>query len=57
MYLFVQLALQTGGRLGTILSISKKDIKLETNSVTLTDHKNSSTYTGFYNDKSKSLLQ
>lgn len=57
LYLFVQLALQTGGRLGTILSLCKKDVKLETNSIILTDHKNSSTYTGFYNDELKSLLQ
>ncbi len=31
LYIFVQLALQTGARLGTILSITKKDIKLESN--------------------------
>lgn len=56
LYLFTQLALQTGGRLSTILSITKKDIKLETNSIILTDHKNSSTYTGFYNNELKKLL-
>lgn len=57
LYLFVLLALQTGGRLGTILSITKKDIKLESNSVQLKDHKNNSTYLGFYNDELKSLLK
>lgn len=56
LHLFTQLALQTGGRLSTILSLRKKDIKLETNSLTLKDHKNNSTYTGFYNDKVKDLL-
>lgn len=57
LYTFVQLALQTGGRLGTILSIKKKDIKLESNTVQLKDHKNNSTYLGFYNDELKYLLK
>ncbi len=57
MYIFVQLALQTGGRLSTILSITKKDIKLESNSVQLKDHKNNSTYLGFFNDELKHILQ
>lgn len=57
LYIFVQLALQTGGRLGTILSITKKDIKLESNTVQLKDHKNNSTYLGFFNDELKYLLQ
>ncbi|MGH2278684.1 tyrosine-type recombinase/integrase [Aliarcobacter sp. ERUVET-7] len=57
LYIFVQLALQTGGRLNTILSITKKDIKLESNSVQLKDHKNNSTYLGFFNDELKHILQ
>jgi integrase len=57
LYIFVQLALQTGGRMGTILSITKKDIKLESNSIQLKDHKNNSTYLGFFNDELKYLLQ
>ncbi|BAK72796.1 site-specific integrase [Arcobacter sp. L] len=57
LYIFVQLALQTGGRLGTILSITKKDIKLESNTVQLKDHKNNSTYLGFFNDELKYLLK
>jgi integrase len=57
LYIFVQLALQTGGRMGTILSITKKDIKIESNTVQLKDHKNNTTYLGFYNDELKSLLQ
>ena len=57
LYIFVQLALQTGGRLSTILSITKKDIKLESNSVQLKDHKNNSTYLGFFNDELKHILQ
>ena len=57
LYIFVQLALQTGGRLSTILSITKKDIKLESNSVQLKDHKNNSTYLGFFNNELKYILQ
>ncbi len=57
LHIFVQLALQTGGRLGTILSITKKDIKLESNTVQLKDHKNNTSYLGFYNDELKYLLQ
>ncbi|MBU3014017.1 site-specific integrase [Poseidonibacter lekithochrous] len=54
--LFTQLALQTGGRMGTIMSIKKKDVQLDTNTVQLKDHKNNSTYLGFYNDDLKNLL-
>ncbi|MEA3354816.1 MAG: site-specific integrase [Campylobacterota bacterium] len=57
LFLFVQIALQTGARLSTILSITKKDIKLETNSIVLKDHKNNSTYFGFYNDNLRTLLE
>ncbi|MCT7636491.1 tyrosine-type recombinase/integrase [Aliarcobacter butzleri] len=57
LYIFVQLALQTGGRMGTILSISKKDIRLDSNSIQLKDHKNNSTYLGFFNDELKYLLE
>ncbi|MDY0321296.1 MAG: site-specific integrase [Arcobacteraceae bacterium] len=55
--LFTKLSLNTGGRLNTILSIRKKDLNLEHNSVTLTDHKNVSTYTGYYNDELKTYLE
>ena len=57
LYVFVQLALQTGGRMGTILLITKKDIKIESNTIQLKDHKNNSTYLGFFNDELKYLLQ
>jgi len=56
LHIFVQIALQTGARLGTILSITKKDIKFESNSIQLKDHKNNSTYLGFFNEELKSLL-
>ena len=55
--LFTKLPLNTGGRLNTILSIQKKDLNLEHNSVTLTDHKNVCTYTGYYDDELKYYLK
>ncbi|PWE19832.1 site-specific integrase [Aliarcobacter skirrowii] len=57
LYIFVLLALQTGGRLGTILSITKKDIKFESNTIQLKDHKNNSTYLGFFNNELKEILK
>ena len=57
LYVFVQLALQTGGRMGTILGITKKDLKLQSNSIQLKDFKNNTTYLGFYNDELKFLLE
>lgn len=45
--LYVDLALQTGGRLATILHIQKKDINLETGAVKLKNLKTNNTYMGF----------
>ena len=56
-WLFVKLSLSTGGRVSTIVNIKKKDIHLDNNSVTLFDQKNTKTYTGFYNDKLKTILE
>ena len=56
LWLFVKLSLSTGGRVGTILTIKGNDFKLVNNSVRLTNHKNSDTYTGFYNDELKEII-
>ena len=47
LYLFVDLALQTGGRFETILHIQKKDINLSAGTVTLKNLKTQNTYTGY----------
>ncbi len=57
MYLFTRLALSTGGRLETILSIHKKDIDFTHNVINLFDIKNNSWYKGFFNDSLKLLLK
>ena len=48
--LFIDLALQTGGRFETILSIQKKDINVSQNTVTLKNLKANKTYTGYLQD-------
>ncbi|PHS56492.1 MAG: hypothetical protein COB17_08860 [Sulfurimonas sp.] len=55
-YIFVLLSLSTGGRLATIMNVSKKDIDFENNSIQLKDFKNEGTYYGFFNDEIKKLL-
>lgn len=55
-YIFVLLSLSTGGRLSSIMNISKKDIDFENNSIGLKDFKNEGTYYGFFSDDIKDLL-
>ena len=56
LYLFTLLSLATGGRLNTIMGISKKDIDLTNSMITLKDIKNNDTYGGFINPRIKVLL-
>lgn len=56
LYLFTLLSLTTGGRLNTIMEISKKDIDLANNIITLKDIKNNDTYGGFFDTNVKKLL-
>lgn len=45
--LFLDISLQTGGRLETILHIQKKDVNLDNGTITLKNLKTNNTYTGF----------
>lgn len=56
LFVFVELALNTGGRLETLLNVQKKDIDLVNGIVTLKDMKNSSTYRAFISEKFKLYL-
>lgn len=47
LYLFCLLCFSTGARATTIINIQKKHINLNQRTVTLTDFKNNTTYTGF----------
>ena len=55
-YVFVLLSLSTGGRFNTIMNITKRDLRLEQNSVMLKDYKNEGTYYGYYDDFTKDIL-
>lgn len=58
LWLFVKLSLSTGGRIGTITELKKKDINLNTNTITLKDFKNTRTYRGYISDDElKEFLQ
>jgi integrase len=48
--LFTKLSLSTGGRIGTVLNIKKKDVDLENGIIILKDFKNDSTYNGYITD-------
>ncbi len=55
--LFVKLALQTGGRVNTIINIKKKDIDLNNRIISLKDYKNNSFYRGFFNEYVAEILK
>lgn len=57
LYLLFKLALNTGGRLATLLNIHKKDIDFTHNLLTLKDFKNNSTYKTFLTNDLKELLE
>ena len=54
--LFIELALCTGARLEGILNIKKKDLALSTKSVTISDFKTKSTYTGFLSKRALEMI-
>ena len=53
---FLALSLSTGARLRSILTISKADINLNTNTVTIKNHKANRTYNGYIHPKYKELI-
>ena len=57
LYLLFKLALNTGGRLTSLLNISKKDIDFSHNLLTLKDFKNNSTYKAFLTKDLKEILE
>ena len=56
-YLFVVLALSTGGRIQTICNIQKKHIKLDNKMIILKDFKNKKTYNGFLKKEFLELIK
>lgn len=57
LYLFCLLSFSTGGRATTIINIQKKHINLDQRTVTLTDFKNNTTYTGFLTENIVAILK
>lgn len=55
-FLFTKLALITGARMQSILSIKKKDIDFKNKMITIQDFKNGSFYKGFFNNEVGELL-
>ncbi len=55
--LFVDLSLSTGARLGSILSITKKDINFTQRTISIRNHKSKNSYTGFISDNVLDALQ
>lgn len=57
LHLFTLLSLSTGARLATIMSIRKKDVILHQNMLNLSDHKNQTSYKGFFDDELKTIIE
>ena len=53
---FLALSLSTGARLRSVLTISKADINLNTNTVIIKNHKANRTYNGYIHPKYKELI-
>lgn len=55
--LFVKLAVTTGGRRGTLLTIKKKDLNFETNTIALYNHKVKRAYQAYIHPSIKEFLR
>jgi integrase len=55
--LFVKLSLSTGARLTSVLTITKADINLKQETITIKNHKSNRTYTGHIHSSLKPLLE
>jgi len=55
--LFVRLSLSTGARLTSVLTITKADINLSQETITIKNHKSKRTYTGYIHPSLKPLLE
>jgi integrase len=53
---FLALSLSTGARLGSILTIAKADINLETNNIIIKNHKSNRTYAGYLHQDFRELI-
>lgn len=57
MKIFLALSLSTGARLRSVLTISKADVNLKSNTITIKNHKSNRTYNGYLHPKYKALIE
>lgn len=57
MKIFLALSLSTGARLRSVLTITKADINLKTNTITIKNHKSNRTYHGYLHPSYKNLIE
>lgn len=57
MKVFLALSLSTGARLSSVLSIAKSDINLDTNTISIKNHKSNRTYHGFIHPAFKDIIE
>jgi len=57
MKIFIALSLSTGARLRSVLTITKADINLTTNAITIKNHKSNRTYNGFLHPNYRQLIE
>ena len=55
--MFVEMSMSTGGRMGAVMQVKKKDINLSNKMVTLSDEKGKERYTAFLNPRIHKLLE
>jgi integrase len=55
--IFLALSLSTGARLRSVLTISKADVNLNTNTIIIINHKTNNTYHGYIHPKYRELIE
>lgn len=55
--LFVKISLSTGARLTSVLTITKADVNLKQETITIKNHKSNRTYTGYIHSSLKPILE
>lgn len=57
MKVFLALSLSTGARLTSVLTIAKADVNLQTNTITIKNHKSNRTYNGYLHPHYKKIIE
>lgn len=57
MKIFLALSLSTGARLRSVLTISKADVNLKSNTITIKNHKSNRTYNGYLHPRYREMIE